>query len=82
MLFWLAIVWRTMLGRQSLKTTTLDKTAVIFERRCERGHFHIHVVPRYLIPHLQAFYPGCGIRAIDKALMPEAQAIVDFGLEQ
>jgi hypothetical protein len=74
----LAIVWRTMFGRQSLKTTTLDKTAVIFERRCAAGHFHIYVVPRYLIPHLQAYYPGCGVRAIDKTLMPEAQAIVDY----
>ena len=56
-----------------------DNHPVIFERRCEAGHFHIYVVPRYLIPHLQHYYPGCGVRAIDSDLVPEALAIVEAG---
>ena len=78
MLWCLAIVWRTMFHRRSYPMSIKrDNHPVIFERRCTAGHFHIYVVPRYLIPHLQQYYPGCGVRSIDKALIPEALAIVE-----
>jgi len=84
-MWWLfATVWRMMFPMRSFPMiiATIDKTPVLFERRCEAGHFHIFVVPRYLIPHLQVYYPDCDVRAIDRELIPEATAIVEAGLQE
>jgi len=77
MLFWLGIVWRTMFQRSPLKTTTQDKTPVLIEQRCDKGHLFVYVVPRYVALTMKVQLPAIKIVQIDKELVEEAQLIAN-----
>lgn len=57
--------------------TTSDKTPMIFEQRCNQGHLHVYVVPRYVAQYMLQQYPNCTVANIDQELLNEASAIVD-----
>jgi hypothetical protein len=79
MLFWLGIVWRTMFHRRLSPMTTRDETSVIFEQRCNQGHLHVYVVPRYVADCLMLRFSRCTVLAVDKDLMNEASAVIENG---